>query len=184
MASRSGGISIRIDTIRVGDYLDNFPKQTGIALLRATKRGTRAAQTTANRVCAKDMGLKIGDVRTRIRRKEPTGQTLTGEVRASLKRIPLIKFGARGPEPSRGRGRGVTARGKGGRSRIPSAFIATMPTGHRGVFKREGTKRGPISQLYGPSVGRVFVAHEGEIAARGEEQLLGELNRLLDRIME
>jgi hypothetical protein len=169
----------------VGDYLEFFPKQTAIALLRATKRGTKAANTLAARLVSKDMGIKVGDVKSRIRVKVPTAQTMTGELRASLKRIPLIKFGARGPEPSRGRGRGVTTRGKGGRSRIPSAFIATMPaTGHRGVFKREGVKRVPISQLYGPSVGHVFVAHEKEITDRGEEQLLGELNRQLDRIME
>ena len=184
MASRSGGISIRIDTIRVGDYLDNFPKQTGIALLRATKRGTLAANTLAASLVAKDTGLLVRDVKSRIRVKAPTAQTMAGELRANLRRIPLIKFKAKGPEPSRGRGKGVTAGAKGRRTTIPSAFIATMSSGHRGVFKREGKARGPISQLYGPSVGHVFVKHESEIVARGEEQLLGELNRLLDRIME
>ena len=184
MASRSGGISIRIDTVRVSDYLEFFPKKTGIALLRATTRGTRAANTLAARLVSKDMGLKVGVVKSRIRLKLPTARTMAGELRASLKRIPLIQFGARGPEPSRGRGRGVTARSRGGRTRLPHAFIATMPSGHRGVFARDTVKRGPITQRYGPSVGHVFVKHEKAITDRGEEQLLGELNRQLERIME
>lgn len=173
MASRSGGISIRIDTIRVDDYLNVFPGRTGIALLRATKRGTKAAATMAKRVVAKDLDIKASDAQKAIRVIDPTGQTFTGEVRATLKRIPLIAFKAR---------RWKTIRG---------AFIATMPASsegqsrrHRGVFKRERKRRLPIGELYGASVGHVFVKHQGEIAARGEEQLLGELNRLLDRIME
>jgi hypothetical protein len=71
-------------------------------------------------------------------------------------RIPLIDFAARGPEPSRGRGRGVSYRLPGGRSRDPHAFIATMPSGHRGVFKRTGKERNPIIQSHGPSLVNVF----------------------------
>ncbi len=171
-------LNIEVDTKKVSAALESAPKKVGIALLRSTKRGTKAAQTIAKRVVAKDMGLKVSDVLKYIRLKEPTAQTLCGELRASLKRIPLIKFGARG-----GRG-GVRYRGKGGRSRHPHAFIAKMPTGHIGVFEREGTKSLPIRQLYGASVGRVFSEHQGEILARGEEVVNAELDRLVDRIFE
>lgn len=173
--------NVEIDSKKVDAALENSPKKTGIALLRALKRGTKAANTLAARLVAKDMGLKVSDVRTRIRLKEPTAQTLSGKLGANLKRIPLIKFGARGPEPSRGRGRGVTYRGKSGRSRHPRAFIATMG-GHRGVFERKGTARLPIRQLYGASIGHVFAQHRGEILARGEEQVMKELDHQLDRI--
>jgi len=175
-------VNIEVDTKRVDAALEAAPKKTGVALLRALKRGTKAAGTVANRVVSKDMGIKVSDVRARIRLEDPTAQTLSGKLRASLKRIPLIKFGARGPEPSRGRGRGVTYKSKGGRSRHPRAWIATMPGGHRGVFERKGEGRLPVKQLYGPSIGRVFDQHRAEIMARGEQQVLAELDHQLDRI--
>ncbi|MGI0149487.1 MAG: phage tail protein, partial [Thermoplasmata archaeon] len=131
-------ISVQIEgASKVGVFLEAFPKETGKAILRALKRGTTSAATHANRVVSAEMGLKVGDVRKRIRVVEPRGETLTGEVRGSLKRIPLIEFGARGPEPSRGRGGGVSYRiGSGGRGRHPHAFITTVGS-HRGVFGRK-----------------------------------------------
>lgn len=157
-------LRVDVETKTLGAFLDAAPTKTSIALLRALKRGTKSARTHAARVVSRDMGLKVGEVRNRIRLKEPTGQTLTGELGGSLKRIPLIKL-------------------KGGRKRRPRhAFIATMPTGHEGVFKRAGSKRLPIRELFGPSVGRVFDLHRGEIMARGEEVTTAELDRLLDRI--
>ena len=169
-------LNVEIDTKRVSAALDAAPKKAGIALLRALKRGTKAAGTQANRVVSKDMGIKVSDVRKRIRLEPPNARTLTGSLHASLKRIPLIKFAARSTRS------GVTYRGKGGRSRRPHAFIATMPTGP-GVFKRkEGAGRLPIRQLYGASIGRVFDEHRKEIMARGEQQVLAELDHQLDRI--
>lgn len=168
-------MNISIDPKEVNALLESAPKKVGIALLRSLKRGTKSANTLAGRLVSKDMNIKAGEVRIRIRLKEPTDQTLTGELRASLKRIPLIKFGASASS------RGVRSRGKSGR--IPHAFIATMPSGHEGVYERKGTARLPIRQLYGPSVGHVFIAHQGEILKRGEEVLTAELDRLVDRIM-
>ena len=177
-------LNIEVDSKKVNAALEVAPKKTGIALLRALKRGTKAAKTISNRVVAKDMGIKASDVRSRIRIEEPTAQTLSGKLRANLKRIPLIKFGARGPEPSRGRGRGVTYKGQGGgRKRHARAFISTMGAEHRGVFERKGEGRLPIKQLYGPSIGRVFDEHRKEIMDRGEEQVLTEFNRQIDRIL-
>lgn len=177
-------INIEVDSKKVDAAFEAAPKKTGVAILRALKKGTKAGGTHANRVVSKDMGVKVSDVRAKIRLENPTTQTLSGKIRANLKRIPLIKFGARGPEPSRGRGRGVTYRGKGGRKRHPQAFISAVGGGHRGVFERKGSKRLPIKQLFGPSIGRVFDEHRKEIMERGEEQTITEFNRLIDRILE
>lgn len=160
---------------KVSVFLDTFPSETGKAILRALKRGTDSAATHAGRVVASDMGLKIGDVRKRVRVIPPTGETLAGELRGSLKRIPLIDFAKR--------------------SKVPHAFPATMPSGHRGIFVRSplhSTRRGPkpnrsglpIRELLGPSVGRVLSNHQGEILARGSEVFLKEFDRLLDRIIQ
>lgn len=169
-------VNIEVDTKRVDAALEATPRKTGIGILRALKRGTNAAKTTATRAVAKDMGLKASDVRGRIRIKPATAQTLTGELRADLARISLIKFGARATR------RGVTYRGKGGRKRHPHAFITDLSTG-AGVFERKTSKRLPIRKLYGASIGHVFYEHRAEIIARGEEQFLAELDHQLDRIL-
>jgi len=176
-------LNIDLDAKKVSDFLETAPKQTSLGVLRALKRGTAAAKTHAGRVVAKDMGLKVGDAKNAIRVVEPTAQTLTGELRADLKRIPLIKFSATGPRPSRGKGKGVSYKGQGGKKRLPSAFITRFRSGHEGVFKRLGAERTPIVQLYGPSVGRVFGLHAAEIMARGDEQFAAEFNHQLDRIL-
>jgi hypothetical protein len=120
---------------------------------------------------AEDMGLKVGDVNARIRVEQATEDRHVARLYASYKRLPLIDFGAKGPEPSRGKGRGVTARLGGGRNRYPNAFIATMHSGHRGVFTRKAGPRLPIVELRGPSIAKVFVKHQDVGLARGQEQL-------------
>jgi hypothetical protein len=66
--------------------------------------------------------------------------------------IPLIDLGATGPEPSRGQG-AVKVKLAGD---FPSAFIATMRSGHRGVFERKGSKRLPIRELRSKPIPQLF----------------------------
>jgi hypothetical protein len=137
------------------------------------------------RVVAGDLGVKQGVVKDRIRVELANPDRLRARLYANAKRIPLIDFGAKGPEPSRGRGRGVTVKTGGSRKTIPDAFIATMRSGHRGVFQRvgEGGRRGPrpghsqlpIRELFGPSIWQVFKKYENVGLARGREQLIKNL---------
>jgi hypothetical protein len=60
----------------------------------------------------------------------------------------------------------VSYRLRGSRGRIPSAFIATMASGHTGVFARKTKKRLPIQELFGPSLGRVFAKYRPQGVAR------------------
>lgn len=187
------GLEFSFDSKSVDEFLELAPKKTALAILRSVKRGTTAAGTKAARVVASDMALKVGDARKAIRIVPPNYETLTGEVRAKLKRIPLIKFNARGPQPSRGKGRGVSYRAEGTRKTISSAFIETMPGGHQGVFKRAPgrSRRGgpphhselPIRELFGPSVGHVFHRHRDEIEKHGLDVTQREINRQLDLIL-
>ncbi len=176
-------ITISADASKATTFLNTFPRETSKAAFFALKRATKSAATLANRVVAKDMGLKVGAVRKRIKVIEPRGSNLIGMLRADPRRIPLIEFRAKGPEPSRGRGSGVTARIGGRSGRIRSAFISTMPSGRRGVFKRTGKRRLPIRELKGPSVGRVMDEHTREITARGQQVFETEFDRLLERIL-
>lgn len=124
---------------------------------RALNRAAVSARTYLVKEIAKDTGLKSGDIRKEIKIREATTANLTADVSIQGTRIPLIKFNARGPEPSRGRGRGVSYRLQGRSNRLPHAFITSVGSGrHRGVFMRVTTKRLPIKERYGPSLPHVF----------------------------
>jgi hypothetical protein len=122
-----------------------MPERTKKAMVRALNRGINAARTVMVSRISKDTGLRSKDVRDALRMTPATYDRPVARMATSLKRIPLIKFGARGPEPSRGKGRGVSYKlGGQGKQRVPNAFIATMPSGHRGVFVRAMGAHGPL----------------------------------------
>lgn len=134
----------------------NMPSQVQRAIKNAMNRGIKSGRTVMVREMARNTGLKQKDIRDELTLREASVENLEARLGAKMQRIPLIKFGARGPEPSRGRGRGVTYRLPGGKGRAESGFIATMRSGHRGVFKRKGKARLGITELKGPSLGQVF----------------------------
>jgi hypothetical protein len=151
-----------------------------IAIPRALNKSIASGKTLGVRLIAEDMGLRQADVRDRIGLKQATPDNHVASLSASFKRVPLIDFNATGPEPSFGKGRGVRARFPGGAGRYPRAFIATMKSGHRGVFERTGaSNRLPIHELFGPSLAFVFVKHRPEMQARALEQLAKNLQHEL-----
>jgi hypothetical protein len=140
--------------------MQQYPGKTQKATVRALNRALATGHTAMARLVAKDIGLKVGDVKAAIQTREATTARLEVRLAASLKRIALEKFGAKGPAPSRGKGRGVSYRiGAQGRTRVETAFLATVGAGHRGVFVRKGTSRLPIRELFGPSIGGVFAKY-------------------------
>jgi hypothetical protein len=149
--------------------LKEYPKRATRATVRAMNRAITSGRAFMVQRIAADTGLKSGDVRKALVLRNATEQRLEARLSAGLKRMPLIAFNARGPEPSRGKGRGVSYRLKGGGGRIASAFIGTMRSGHRGVFMRSGKSRLPIRELFGPSLGHVFAKYRPEGIARARE---------------
>jgi len=157
-----------------------YPKRVQTAAVRSLNRGINSARTVMVREIAKDTGLRSGDVTKALRLRLATAAQPEAALAASLKRIPVIQFRATGPEPSRGKGRGVKAKVSGS-TRYPHAFIATMPTGHRGVFARRRTARLPIKELFGPSLGRVFAKYRPIGLARAVEAFKQNFTHELER---
>lgn len=162
--------------------IDRLIAKAPLAQARAVNRAIASANTALLAAVAADTGLKVATLRDRIKVGRPaTEQFRRAKIFASVKGIPLIEFRAKGPQPSRGKGRGVTAYIQGATVRYPHAFIATMRNGRRGVFERgnktnpTGRSRLPIRELYGPSVWRVALYHRAVGLARGREQLLKNL---------
>jgi len=158
--------------------LREMGSQMPVMMARALNRGGTAGKTAMARAVAKDTGIAVGAVSKEIRIDKANRLLPRVALEIQGKRIPLIAFQARGPEPSRGRGRGVSYRLPGGRGRIGNAFIATMRAGHRGVFKRLQNARLPIVELFGPSLPKVFekflplfhqVAGDAAIKTLGQE---------------
>lgn len=147
-------------------------KRPHAPIVRALNRSADSGKTMAVRLISQDMGLKVSDVRPFVDVTKAHEGKLEATIHASAKRIPLIKFGAKGREPSMGIPGGVRARLRGGAGTYPRAFIATMPNGKRGVFERpRGGRRTQFTQLRGPSVWQSFQKHQGEAAERAQEQL-------------
>jgi len=150
----------------------NFPGTTTRAMVRALNRAIASGRTFMVRELARDTGLRSTDLRAALSMREATFDKPEARLATTLKRIPLVKFNARGPEPSGGRGQGVSYRLPSSKGRVPTAFIATMRSGHRGVFVRSSKltlranqfkgftrKRLPIRELFGPSLGHVFAKY-------------------------
>jgi hypothetical protein len=164
-------ITLNFKTDQTQRAIDRLATQAPIAIVRALNKSIASAKTAMNRVVSQDMGLKVSDVSAKIGIVPAAADRQRARLYADATRIPLIKFGAKGPEPSRGKGRGVTAKLGQARGRYPTAFIATMAGGHRGVYVRNAKARLSIRELFGPSIAHVFEKHVNVGIARGQEQL-------------
>lgn len=166
-------ISITLKTkdfdLAVKRLKDRAPK----AIARALNRASVSTRTIMVRRVAQDIGLKVGDVKKVFTEQSATPENLTARVIVRSKRIPLMAWNARQTR------RGVTARLPGGAGRYPHAFLATMPTGHRGVFQRKRPSRLPIRELRGPSITHVFHKHREAGLEAGEASLLKNLSHEL-----
>jgi hypothetical protein len=145
-----------------------------------------------------DTGLPVGKVRAAVE-VVPVNDTQVN-LECTGAKIPLIQFRARGPEPSRGRGRGVSYSLPKGRNRLPHAFISTMPNTYRGVFERTGRfktfqvlnrktghsttqRREIIREVLGPSLVKVFENHLPQGMERADESLTENLRHEVEFVL-
>lgn len=183
--------TLRFDTREAMAGLDLTDRAGTVAARRALRRTASNVRTVMVRAVRTDIGLPAATVNKEVKEQVDL-PNLIATVSVSGRPIPLIAFGARGPQPTRGRGAGVSYRiGQQGRKRIKQAFIANvrgpLPSGvispgHTGVFVRDATSTRkssgawslnlPIRQLYGPSLPKVFQKHIPLGLARAEEQFV------------
>lgn len=145
-------------TIELRDY----SRKVHGAIVRALNRAITSGQSVMVKAIAGDTKLKQKDVRGAMRLDKATLYKPQASLGASIKRIPLIDFGAR---QTRG---GVSYRFGGVTRNLPNAFIAEMSNGHKGVFERTPgkfmrhqkptwtIKRQAIHEKFGPSIAKVF----------------------------
>jgi hypothetical protein len=115
------------------------------AEVSAINKTVRDARTRISRRIAEGAGIQKKYTDKAITQEKANRQTLSGAVVLSYKPIPIYAFKARQTR------KGVTFRfGADGERKIFShAFIATMASGHKGVFERQqGEKRAMYKGSY------------------------------------
>ncbi len=124
------------------------------AAARAINKTITTVNAQAARDIKKDIGgkLSISEIKASMNKTQANPRALYAAIYAKGRRIPLIKIDPSASQDSSG----VNYKTGKGRNHIPHAFVSTMKTGHKGVFKRKGSARLPIQELYGPSLPKVF----------------------------
>ena len=115
-------------------------RQVRIAAVRALNKTARWMRTRLAREVAQSLKVRVGPIRNglillRARASHPESGVALG------KSAGVIKAAELGTPRQNRRGTRV------GKRQFDSAFIATMPSGHRGVFRRKGASRLPIREV-------------------------------------
>lgn len=159
---------MRANLARLGADFERVRTVYPRAAVRALNRTATTVRASTARAIAQDTGIAVGVAKEAITIQLATQTTLIARVIVTGKRPNVYDYNARGPQPSRGKGRGVVTRMRGGATRYEHAFIATMRSGHIGVFQRDDLHRSsrrspgawgknlPIHELKGVSFPRVF----------------------------
>lgn len=156
-------------------------------LLGAVSRAINGTLTAANDVMVARISGEVGlpplIVQKALKVYRATPDHLSGQLsartREASKRIPILQLRAkqvgRGPTVPGG----VTFQLAGQAGTLPHSFIATMPSGHRGVFTRRGRKRLPILEEKGPAIRSLFNVNEPAVRAIAERDVAERLEREL-----
>lgn len=149
-------ITVEMDAQALLNLLKVLPKEViPIATARALNKTATSAKSGAVKTMAQQIGIAQKEVRPFVRLQKANRLCLdTVLFVAKDRRLPLIKIDPRAQQNRTG----ITYRGSGSARRsISHAFIATMPSGHRGIYARKpGAGRLPIRELFGPSLYYVF----------------------------
>jgi len=123
------------------------------ATVRALNKTIKTVRTQAVRFIAKDIGIKQKPVRKLLHLQRASRRQLFTFLAARAgKRFTLIQINPRARQTAKG----VKVKTQGHTKIIPQGFLATMPGGHRGIYKRTSHRNLPIYELHGTSVTNVF----------------------------
>lgn len=131
-------IDVKSDIKSLIKKLNKFERQViPLATVSALNKTATQARTAVVREIAKEKGVQVKLIRGRVRLFRANRRN----------QVALLKINAHG---FRAVDLGVPRQTKTGtrvkKHNFPGAFIATMPRGHTGVFKRKGRSRLPITE--------------------------------------
>lgn len=173
-----GLIEIKFDERKlrqITKQMRGYPGALPRVMSRAINRTANQARTQIARKISSQVQVSVSDVRRGVRIDRATRTKWQADLQITGFRTPLIKFGARQTKT----GISYIIDKSTGRKRIDTAFIATMPSGHKGVFKRKGKSRLPIVELRGASIGVLF-ENTATVATEVTRDALKQLSRNID----
>lgn len=157
----------------------NLTKAISRALQKAGSTALRDMRSEASKRIRQRKRLKPSIIRGAFRLRRPRGATIEGmewAIDVSGKNVPLTAY------PHRQTRRGVSVEvNRGKRSIVRGSFMATMKSGHRGIFVRQGPQRLPIRELFGSRPVDALL-HQGEaqaVAERGQKSFKETFARVL-----
>ncbi len=143
--------------------IEGIPGGVGKAGSRAINRSLTTVRAAMVKSVVKDYEMTAKDVRKTLKFKKANYKNLFGQVIGSgSPGVPLKNFVTIDTtKPSTVRlesgkfippvGIPVKIKKSGGKKVVKGLFIAVMPSGHKGAFRRVGKKRLKIEEMYGPS---------------------------------
>lgn len=147
-------LKLTLDTQPVDRLLAEVPRDVPRVIARALNKTSLSAKAQALKTLATELGSTQRVLRSCIYLCKASPVQLTAVLGVEERKpLPLIALDPKAKETLVG----VSYRGPGGlRRTVPAAFIARMPSGHRGIFMRRGKARLPLRELTGPSISKVF----------------------------
>lgn len=131
-------IEISEETIeRISNILAGVPKGAERALSNSMNRGITKIKTGAFKEIKQVYAVQSADLSksTTVRTKNTSTGDIAGYVNFSGVKIPLYKFNA---TPKHGKGTVKAGLKRGSMTNFENAFVATMASGHVGIFERTG----------------------------------------------
>jgi len=167
-------LTATVDIRDLTGVLDGPGKMALRAARLAGSSALRAMRAEASRLIRERKAIKLSAVRDALDTIfPPAGGELVWTLRAQPKPMRVYDFAARQTKA------GVSAEiNRGKRVLIRSAFIATMKSGHTGVFYRLGKARLPIDEAYTSRVSDVLGDVAPAVAKRGDEVFRSSFARL------
>lgn len=142
--------------------LAQFPRTLQRAAVSAITKTMRRARTEADREVRATYTVQLKDLRAATKFVPATANHPVAKIEATYRtlqaggRLPLIEFAGRGGKA----GASAQIRKGGPRTTYPGAFVATMRSGHRGIFRRAFGRGGVQQVAWWKGIGR----HRGKTA--------------------
>lgn len=180
-----GGVSRQLEK-----NINRRAKGLRVAGARAINKTITSVRQASSVEVRKTLNLKASFVKRLLTVRKAKAAFLSGSIDSKYVKAPAIQFG--GVRQTK-KGVSVRLRKDQPRKLFKGAFIATMPNGHKGVFRRSlsatrfskgrPTTSSPnlkISELHGPSVQQIFAEKQDKLVALGSPIFNRNLNREIE----
>lgn len=186
---------VKLDPIaveRIKKDLRHINDGLPLALLRSINRVLPGIRTDFTTEVRKEYNVKAKAARKNINIYKARKTDLTGAVESTGKPIPLVNFSPRPTTPQPRRKAPITVEViRGERKPVDHAFVAVMPSGHKGVFRRAksgGVRVGrlPIEELTGPRLEDFYARPDVQkkLQSGADKRLMVEIDRQADYLFK